>query len=213
MLISSTELVVERPLSPALRFNQIQIKAGEEVLVLGPSGAGKSTLLHLLAGLLEPQQGRVEFQGKDIYALSENERDILRGKNFGFIFQTLHLLPSLTLRQNIELAGRLNGNMDRERAEYLIQRLKLTGKSHRKPAALSQGEQQRVAIARAVFNRPSIIVADEPTSALDDDNAAVILDLLKEQAKENNATLLIATHDNRVKNRFKNVFLLSGERK
>ncbi|PZP55142.1 MAG: ABC transporter ATP-binding protein [Micavibrio aeruginosavorus] len=208
MLISSTKIIVDRPKSPALCFGEVEINHGEKVLLLGPSGSGKTTLLSVMAGLMRPNEGRVEFEGRDIYSLPEHRRDVLRGKNFGFIFQTLHLLPSLTMRQNIALAGKLAKQKDEARLEYLLSRLGLDDKSHRKPAELSQGEQQRAAIARAVLNKPCIIIADEPTSALDDQNALKVMTLLEEQAEENNAALLVATHDNRISGRFPKIISL-----
>ncbi|MEC7029804.1 MAG: ATP-binding cassette domain-containing protein, partial [Pseudomonadota bacterium] len=142
------------------------------------------------------------------------KRDQVRGQNFGFVFQTLHLLPSLTLRQNIALAADMaKTSPEDRRLDTLIQSLGLTDKAHRKPDALSQGEQQRAAIARAALLRPKIIMADEPTSALDDENAQKVMDLLEAQAKDTGAALLIATHDNRITNRFKNIITLTDQTK
>ena len=184
------------------------------MLLLGPSGSGKTTLLSVLAGLLRPSMGSVLIEDKDFYALSASSRDKIRGQNFGFIFQTLHLLPSLTLSQNIALAADMAGSkLDKERLDYLLKILGLADKSHRKPDALSQGEQQRAAIARAVLLKPKIIMADEPTSALDDDNAQAVMNLLENQANDTGAALLIATHDSRIKNRFKNIINLESQMK
>jgi ABC-type lipoprotein export system ATPase subunit len=135
----------------------------------------------------------------------------MRGEHFGFVFQTLHLLPSLTLRQNIALTADMAETKAEEgRLDYLLQTLGLADKAHRKPEALSQGEQQRAAIARAVLLKPQIIVADEPTSALDDANAQNVMTLLEQQAKDTGAALLIATHDNRIISRFKNIIRLEN---
>ena len=184
---------------------------GKLIYLMGPSGSGKTTLLAVIAGLLKPKKGDVLFEGQNIYDLSEVEKDRLRGEHFGFIFQTLHLIPSLTLYQNVELASDLAGKSNKKRVGYLIEALGLADKAHRKPRALSQGEQQRAAIARAVLNKPSIIIADEPTSALDDGNALKVMELLEQQAEENGSALLIATHDNRISNRFKNIFYLQAD--
>ena len=213
MLLQSSAIGIERPNAPPLRFGDFAMGKGERVLLLGPSGCGKTTLLSLLAGLLEPTSGTVELDGQDLYAMAVRHRDRLRGQRFGFVFQTLHLLPSLTLRQNIALAGDLTGRADQGRLDTLLATLGLADKAHRKPDALSQGEQQRAAIARAVLNRPAIIVADEPTSALDDANARIVIDLLEAQARETGAALLIATHDNRITGRFENIVNLQANMK
>jgi putative ABC transport system ATP-binding protein len=214
MFIESKGIIVRRPGSRALHFADLSIHKRDSVLLLGPSGSGKTTLLSVLAGLLHPGAGQVLVEGQDIYAQPSRVRDHLRGQHFGFVFQTLHLLPSLTLRQNIALAADMvNVKVEEGRIDYLLGTLGLADKAHRKPDALSQGEQQRAAIARAVLNRPSIVIADEPTSALDDVNARTIMDLLERQAQETGATLLIATHDNRIINRFANVVHLSNHMK
>lgn len=211
MLIESTKVVIERTGTPALYFADCAVHKGDRVLLLGPSGSGKTTLLSVLAGLLKPGSGRVLLEGRDLYAMPAKDRYRLRGQVFGFVFQTLHLLPSLTLRQNIALAGDLTGRADHARLDHLLDTLGLADKAHRKPERLSQGEQQRAAIARAVLNRPAIIVADEPTSALDDANARAVMDLLTKQADETGAALLVATHDHRITNRFQTVIHLGSQ--
>ena len=211
MLITSKSIAVDRPGSPVLHFADCVVNKGDRVVLLGPSGSGKTTLLSVLAGLLRPTSGTVMVEGQDLYTVSARQRDRLRGRRFGFVFQTLHLLPSLTLRQNIALAGDLTGRADQARLDHLLNTLGLADKAHRKPDALSQGEQQRAAIARAVLNRPAIIVADEPTSALDDGNAKKVIDLLQAQAAETGAALLIATHDNRITGRFENIITLRNQ--
>lgn len=209
MFIESKNIVVTRAGSPALHFSDLSIRKGDGLLLLGPSGSGKTTLLSVLAGLLRPTEGKVLVDGKDIYALPSRSRDHLRGQHFGFVFQTLHLLPSLTLRQNIALAANMAETKAEDgRLDHLLNTLGLADKAHRKPDALSQGEQQRAAIARAVLLRPQIIMADEPTSALDDANAQTVMTLLEQQAKDTGAALLIATHDNRIMGRFKNIVRL-----
>ncbi|WP_445678542.1 ABC transporter ATP-binding protein [Radicibacter daui] len=190
---------MKRPGGPTLSFPDLVIRSGERILLTGASGAGKTTLLSMLTGLLAPQEGAVLLDGQDFYTLGSGARDRLRGRRFGFVFQTLHLLPSLTLRQNIALAANMAGlPVDEARLDGLLATLGLAGKAARRPDALSQGEQQRAAIARAVLNRPAIIVADEPTSALDDANAGAVMQLLLDQAEETGAALLVATHDSRI---------------
>lgn len=211
--LESRGLVVDRPGAPVLRFADLRLGKGDRILLLGPSGSGKTTLLSVLAGLLPPTSGTVLLDGRDLYTMASKDRDRLRGQCFGFVFQILHLLPSLTLRQNIALAGDLTGHADQARIDRLLESLDLAGKAHRKPGALSQGEQQRAAIARAVLNRPAIIIADEPTSALDDANAQGVVDLLLSQAEETGAALLIATHDRRITTRFSTIIDLHPQNK
>ncbi|HYB09682.1 MAG TPA: ATP-binding cassette domain-containing protein [Alphaproteobacteria bacterium] len=176
---------------------------GEHWLVLGPSGSGKTTLVHLAAGLLEPTEGRVFVDGQDIATLPAVRRDRFRGQRVGIVFQTLHLVEALSVEGNLRLAQYLAGmKQDRTRIANVLESLGLAEKSTLKPRRLSQGEAQRVAIARAVINRPSLILADEPSSALDDSSCEQVIDLLVNQATAVGATLVIATHDARVKERF-----------
>lgn len=178
---------------------------GSHGLVLGRSGSGKTTLLHLLAGVLRPTQGQVTMAGQDLGALSGDALDRFRGRHIGLIFQQMHLLKTLTVTQNLLMAPYMAGvPQDRERARAVLASLDLADKADAYPAALSTGQRQRVAIARAVMNRPDVLLADEPTSSLDDVRSAQVLDLLTEQANACEATLLIATHDRRVKDRFAN---------
>lgn len=215
-LIHTSSITVRHgPDGPALSFPDIRIGAREKVLLLGPSGCGKTTLLSVVAGLLKPASGQVMVRDTDFYALSTRARDALRGTTFGFVFQTLHLLPALTIAQNILLAADMagvsapQGQTHQARLDHLLSSLGLTDKASRKPAALSQGEQQRAALARAVFNSPALILADEPTSALDDANTAAVMDLLQRQAAESGAALLVATHDSRITGYFDTVISLS----
>jgi putative ABC transport system ATP-binding protein len=210
-LLTGQDIEVARAASPVLRFPDIAIAPGEKVLLLGPSGSGKTTWLSVLAGLLAPSTGKVTVDGEDLYGLPARRRDRLRGRRFGFVFQTLHLLPSLTLRQNVALAASMAGlPVDEQRIDFLLTTLGLADKAHRRPEALSIGEQQRTAIARAVLNRPAVIVADEPTSALDDANADLAASLLQQQARETGAALLVATHDHRIAQYFETVIRLDA---
>ena len=214
MFLHSENLAVRREGSPLLSFPDLSVKTGDSVLLLGPSGSGKTTFLSVLAGLLRPSEGVVKIKDNDFYTMSSSARDHVRGQSFGFVFQTLHLLSSLTLAQNIMLAADMTGaKPEKERLEHLLKTLGLEDKAHRKPNALSQGEQQRAAIARAVLLKPKIIIADEPTSALDDVNAEGVMRLLKQQADDTGAALLIATHDSRIKNHFKTIITLDNQMK
>lgn len=185
----------------------IQIAAENHLLLLGPSGCGKTSLMNLLAGLLRPTSGEIRFKDQAYSALSDSGIDHLRAKNFGFVFQRLHLIGHLTAAQNIALA---QPKKDEERIKSLIHDLGLDGKENRKARDLSVGEAQRVALARAVANNPSVIFADEPTSALDDKNANAAMDMLFSQVGKTKATLIVATHDARIKSRFSNVMEMTA---
>lgn len=185
-----------------LRQKSLSVSAGKHLLLLGPSGCGKTTLMNVMAGLLRASSGEVSFEGKNYASLSESELDLLRAENFGFVFQKLHLIGHLSVAQNIALS---QIKPDPARVQTLINDLGLSGKEAQKARDLSVGEAQRVAIARAVANTPKVIFADEPTSALDDTNAAKVMDLIFTQAAKTGATVIAATHDARIKNRFKTI--------
>lgn len=173
---------------------------GETALLIGPSGSGKTTLLNAIAGLIRPSAGLVEAAGQDLSKLSPAALDRFRGRTFGIVFQTLRLVRALSVRQNLALAQRLaGGKPDPARIEEALGRLGVAHLADARPQRLSLGEAQRAAIARAIVGRPKIILADEPTSALDDDNASAALSLLKSEAAALGATLVIATHDQRIK--------------
>ena len=189
----------------SLTFPDITCREGEHWLLLGQSGSGKTTLLHLLGGLLSPQKGTVKVADTELNKLSSSAMDRFRGQKIGIIFQTAHFVRALTLEENLILAQRLAGlRADRKRIDELLGRLSLGHKLYAKPDNLSVGEQQRASIARAIVNRPAIILADEPTSALDDANCDKVAHLLEEQASAVGATLLVVTHDGRLKEKFPN---------
>ncbi len=185
-----------------LRVENWTAAQGEQWLLLGPSGSGKSTLLHILAGILRPAAGSAGIAGQDLSALSAAALDEFRGRNIGIVLQRLHLLPSLTVAENVQLAQFLAVlPQDAARVQEVLAGLDLADKAGVRPHALSHGQAQRAAIARAVVNRPRLLLADEPTSNLDDARCAQALDLLLAQAAACGATLVIATHDQRVKSR------------
>jgi len=189
--------------SNRFEFPGIEANKSAHLLIIGGSGKGKTTLLHLLGGLLRPSTGKIEVENTDITQLSTKELDRFRGKHIGIVFQKSHFVASLNVKDNLLLAQYLAGErQDLKRAKHLLERLNLGGKLNNKTSELSQGEQQRVAIARALLNKPSIILADEPTAALDDANCFEVIDLLKEQALEVEASLIIVTHDQRLKDVF-----------
>ncbi len=178
------------------------IKKKQHLLILGPSGSGKTTLINLLAGLLKPSSGEIYFENNRYSVMSDNQIDSLRSENFGFIFQKLHLIGHLNVEQNISIANMKSRILN---TEELIKNLDLFEKKKEKIQNLSQGEAQRVAIARGVINDPKVIFADEPTSALDDRNAKKVMDLIFLQVENTEKTVIVSTHDDRIKKRFVNV--------
>ncbi|MBN8576631.1 MAG: ATP-binding cassette domain-containing protein [Cytophagales bacterium] len=192
-----------------ISFHDLALDKGSPCLLLGESGSGKTTLLHLLGGLLKNQQGTIEVNGTVITNLSESELDRFRGKHYGFIFQRNHLLAALTVEQNLLLAPYLAGiAQDKNRVEEVLAQLGIADQKKKRIQELSLGQAQRVAIARAVLNKPSVILADEPTSALDDSNCDRVCNLLLSVAAQNGASLLIATHDQRLKSKIHNLIQL-----
>ena len=187
----------------ALALERFEAAQGEHWLVLGDSGSGKTTFLNLVAGLLAPSEGAIEVGGQSLASLKGSELDRWRGRNVGIVPQKLHLVSSLSVLQNLILAPYLAGLLcDESRARELLGNLSLKDRASAKPHELSHGQAQRVAIARAVMNRPKLLLADEPTANLDDANCVQALDLLQNQARECGATLIVATHDQRAKQRF-----------
>ncbi|MGE5649064.1 ABC transporter ATP-binding protein [Noviherbaspirillum sp. UKPF54] len=167
--------------------------AGEYVAIMGESGVGKSTLLNLIAGLDTPDSGEVMVDGTAISSLDEDAATRLRREKFGFIFQAFHVLPHLTLLQNVALPLLLN-RASQQRAHEMLDAVGLRGRAGDFPRQLSGGELQRVAIARALVHRPALILADEPTGNLDPDTAHEVLSLLRNEIKENGASAIIVTH-------------------
>ena len=192
-----------------LSFPDLKIEKGQNTLLLGDSGSGKTTILHILTGLLQPETGAVSLLGTSIYQQSARALDHFRGQHIGIVFQNAHLLNSLTLHENLQIAQSFAGKpIDHQRISEVLASLNLEAHEHRYPKKLSRGQLQRAAIARAVVNRPALLVADEPTAALDDHNTEKVMELLLEMAKTHGATLLIATHDQRIKEHFSHQYLL-----
>jgi putative ABC transport system ATP-binding protein len=185
----------------ALRGIGLEVAAGEVVSVTGPSGSGKSTLLLCLAGVLRPESGEISFDGRRIDRMNENERSVLRRREFGLVLQFGQLLPELTAVQNVALPLLLEGHgrIESQRAATSwLDRLDAAGLADASPAELSGGEQQRVAVARALVAGPRIVFADEPTGALDTVAGEHVLGQLLETVRASGATLVMVTHDNRV---------------
>jgi putative ABC transport system ATP-binding protein len=178
----------------------LEQKAGNHLLLLGPSGSGKTTLINLITGLLLPTTGSVSVGGEAMSSLSGPARDDLRRRKIGVIFQTLRLVSALSVRANLRLAQKLAGLVvDNDAIDALLDAVGVAHRADAAPRELSQGEAQRAAIARALVAKPALLVADEPTSALDDANAERIGRLLLDTATANGSTLLVATHDARLK--------------
>jgi putative ABC transport system ATP-binding protein len=187
-----------------LRLPEWKVAQGERWLVLGPSGCGKTTLLHIVAGLIRPTAGEVEVSGESLRRLDGSRLDRWRGATIGIVLQALHLVKHLSVRDNLRLAQYMaHVPQDDARIADTLAALGMADKAARRPSELSQGEQQRIAIARGVVNRPKLLLADEPTANLDDAAAATVVDLLAEQAARHGATLVVATHDARVKGKFR----------
>ncbi len=194
----------------ALQIRDWLAEQGEHWLVLGPSGSGKTTLLHILAGFMNPSYGEVIVAGHPLGKLKTAPLGRFRARHIGIVFQRLHLVDSLTVADNLLLAQYLSGlGQSRDRVDEVLVDLGLSKKAASYPHELSFGQAQRVAVARAVVNRPTLLLADEPTSNLDDANCMRTLDLLEEQARACKATLVIATHDQRIKPRFSDQYLLA----
>jgi putative ABC transport system ATP-binding protein len=183
---------------PALAGADLAVARGEVVALAGPSGSGKSTLLNLLGGLDVPDTGQAMFDGRDLAALSERDRTLLRRLRLGFVFQTFNLVPVLSAFENVEyplwIAGVAEGER-RRRAEAALAAVGLAGRLRHRPDQLSGGERQRVAIARALVHEPLAVLADEPTGNLDSTTGQQVLDLLLAANAERGTTLLVATHD------------------
>ena len=188
-----------------LKFPDFSLKKGEQALIIGQSGCGKTTLLHLLSGLLKPCAGDIDVENKNISKMYGATLDNFRGTNIGVVFQTPHFIEALTVKENLTLTQTLAGKSKNiNKIKSLLVDLGVENKLNDKLSTLSVGEKQRISIARALVNSPALILADEPTSALDDKNCAAVLKLVREQAKKHNSTLLIVTHDIRLKEQFDN---------
>jgi putative ABC transport system ATP-binding protein len=181
----------------ALRGVSIDVERGEFVGIVGPSGCGKSTLLHVLGGLARPTAGRIVVDGVVISAVSDAERTRVRREKIGFVFQRFNLLPTLSVRGNLEIARQIQGDgvPARERLLEILEVVGLPHKLNMKPLDLSAGEQQRIAIARAVIGDPAIVLADEPTGNLDSVNSSLVLELFKDLNRKLGQTILMITHN------------------
>ena len=184
-------------------FPDLHCAEREALLILGQSGSGKTTLLHLLALLLQPASGEITLGGRSLQSLSARQAGQVRARQIGIVYQRAHFVGSLNVLDNIVLANYLaSKKQDKEKAKYLAEQLGFAEHLSKKPNQLSQGEQQRASIARALMNDPALILADEPTASLDDDNCRKVVSLLKEQSQSIGASLIVVTHDQRLKEAF-----------
>lgn len=184
-------------------FKNINLKIGEDLLIIGNSGIGKTTLLHLLAGLLKTDSGSINIYSQELKNFSNYQLDQFRRENIGIVFQRPHFINSLTVKENLQLAQYIGKKNNNDRIENILNNLNILDKSDKKTNQLSQGEKQRVSIAMAIVNSPKLILADEPTSSLDDFNCTNVINLLKKQAYDYGAQLIVITHDSRLKEHFK----------
>ena len=210
--LSIRELKFSYDDTPLLSIDEFQLPPKQRVAVMGPSGCGKTTFMHLISGLIRPQRGSIEINGQEITGLSEWAMDRVRGKEIGIVFQRLHLMPAISLLNNLLLAQKL-ARVDANKlvALELLQRLGIEEFADTLPSNLSQGQAQRAAIARALVHKPSLVIADEPTSALDSGNAKEAIELLSELSETANFALLVVTHDERVRSAMDRVYPLGGE--
>lgn len=191
-------------------FPDFEVSQGETLLVLGESGKGKTTLLHLLGGIISPQKGDIILKGKNFSGLKGAQLDRFRADEIGIVFQQAHFIRSINVIENLKFVQKLSGDkVDESFIKGLIEKVGLSHRISHSTQKLSQGEKQRLNILRAVITKPALILADEPTSALDDSNCEKVMNLLKELTEEVNATLIIVTHDNRLKERFSHQIVLS----
>lgn len=192
----------------------MEVNAGERIAIVGPSGSGKTTLLNLIGTLDRPDSGKMVFENQDLSGYTDQQLAQFRNEKIGFIFQLHHLLPQLTLLENVLLPSltnkKLQGKETLERAHKLINRMGLAEVIHQKPSELSGGECQRTAVARALINRPGLILADEPTGALDQKSSGILADLLVELNKEEGVTLIVVTHSTDLAKKMDKIYRLEN---
>ena len=209
-MIQGQNLSYAYPSGQRIEFPDFKFEQGSQWLILGPSGSGKTTLLQLLAGLRKPAGGLLKMNDKRLDQMNNRTLDEYRGAQIGIVFQKPHFVASLSIGDNLLLAQYLAGKkQDATACKEVLSALGLADKWQRKPSELSQGERQRVSLARALCKGPSVLLADEPSSALDDGNTERVVELMKSQAKKAGATLILVTHDQRLKDNFSQKIELS----
>ncbi len=209
-MINTEDLAFSYSKEVSFQFPDIKLDAGQELLLLGQSGVGKTTLLHILGGLLPPTSGIISINNTHLSTLSKSAQDDFRAKHIGIIFQKNHFVHALNVQENIDLVQSIAGQkVDPRWRDHLLETLGLSHRAKAKIKSLSEGEKQRVSIIRALINRPTLLLADEPTSALDDENCDRVVNLLRKQTDEINASLIVVTHDTRLKAILPNQIILS----
>ncbi|MVM40258.1 ATP-binding cassette domain-containing protein [Spirosoma sp. HMF3257] len=208
-MLATNQITFEYGPAKQFSFPDVHCANREALLILGRSGTGKTTFLHLLALLLKPKSGSVVIDKTDLTKLSVAETAAFRAKHVGIVYQKPHFVSALSVMDNLLMANYLaNKPQDKNRARELATQLGFSEQLNKKTNQLSQGEQQRVSIARAVMNQPDVILADEPTSSLDDENTSRVVQLLREQSEQIGASLIVVTHDQRLKDAFQNRVIL-----
>jgi putative ABC transport system ATP-binding protein len=193
----------EGGLQRVLDVPEFTLEAGQQLALRGASGTGKTTFLNCIAGILHPDEGIIRLNGQDMACVSESRRDWLRAQNIGYIFQTFNLLQGYTCMENVLLGMSFGHGTDKDAATQLLKRVGLGDRLSYRPSQLSVGQQQRVAVARALANHPKLVLADEPTGNLDPQNARESMQLIRDVCEENEATLLLVSHDQSVLDQFK----------
>lgn len=193
---------------PVLKRVDFNLYSGDMVFIIGRSGSGKSTLLHILGGLDQPTGGKVVFEGDDLTQLSEKALSKIRNRRVGFVFQFYHLLPELTVYENVMLPLLIQNKKDDVWVREILKRVKLLSRKDHYPSELSGGEQQRVAIARALINRPAVVLCDEPTGNLDQETAESVMALMNELNRREGQSFVVVTHDEAIAWRYERVYRL-----
>lgn len=206
-MIQTLDLTYQYPGSSPIIFPDLKVEAGHALLVTGESGCGKTTLLHLLAGLRRPSNGKVLVDNINVSDLSSSKMDQYRGQNIGIVYQQPYFIESLSIIDNLMISPY---TLNRSAADKIAGRLNIKELLQRYPHQISVGQQQRATIARAVMIGPKLILADEPTSALDNKNCRQVIELLREEAITNDASLIIVTHDDRLKSEIQNSIELNS---
>jgi putative ABC transport system ATP-binding protein len=208
-MLDCSELSFSYDTKKTFNFPSFSCEKGDTLLILGNSGTGKTTLLHLLALLLTPNSGSIKIKGKELAMMTAKDASQMRANHLGIIYQKPHFVNSLNVLDNLLLANYLaDRKQSKTQAQNLAQNLGISVLLDKNTSILSGGEQQRVSIARALMNNPDVILADEPTSNLDDENCNKVIELLENQSKNIGAALVIVTHDQRLKDNFKNILTL-----
>lgn len=181
-----------------INIKEFSLGLNEQLAIVGESGSGKSTFLNLLSGIIKPDEGEIIFNETDIAKLSESDRDLLRAKNIGYIFQTFNLLQGFTALENVMLGMMFSGNADKNKSISALEKVGLSKRINNKPSEMSVGEQQRVAIARAIVNSPKVIFADEPTANLDSKNTDSVISLIIDLCSQSKIGLLLVSHEREI---------------